>query len=124
MLLRGLTWLVLFQLVGTALNHLFLSILPGPIIGLVLLMIYLMVRGEVSEPISLAASSLLRYLPLLLVPPAVGVMVYAGQIADDFWAIVGSLVLSLMISLTFAGWLMQKLIDRQSRRQMLRREPS
>ena len=124
MLLRGLTWLVLFQLLGTALNHLFLSILPGPIIGLVLLMIYLMVRGEVSEPISLAASSLLRYLPLLLVPPAVGVMVYAGQIADDFWAIVGSLVLSLMISLTFAGWLMQKLIDRQSRRQMLRREPS
>lgn len=124
MLLRGLTWLVLFQLVGTALNHLFLSILPGPIIGLVLLMIYLMIRGEVSEPISLAASSLLRYLPLLLVPPAVGVMVYAGQIADDFWAIVGSLVLSLMISLTFAGWLMQKLINRQSRRQMLRPEPS
>jgi putative effector of murein hydrolase LrgA (UPF0299 family) len=120
MLLRGLTWLVLFQLVGTALNHLFLSILPGPIIGLVLLMVYLMVRGEVTEPISLAASSLLRYLPLLLVPPAVGVMVYAGQIADDFWAIVGSLVLSLMISLTFAGWLMQKLIDRQARR----REPS
>jgi putative effector of murein hydrolase LrgA (UPF0299 family) len=120
MLLRGLTWLVLFQLVGTALNHLFLSMLPGPIIGLVLLMIYLMVRGEVSEPIALAASSLLRYLPLLLVPPAVGVMVYAKQIADDFWAIVGSLVLSVMISLTFAGWLMQKLIDRQARR----REPS
>jgi putative effector of murein hydrolase LrgA (UPF0299 family) len=120
MLLRGLTWLVLFQLVGTALNHLFLSVLPGPIIGLVLLMIYLMVRGEVSEPISLAASSLLRYLPLLLVPPAVGVMVYAGQIADDLWAIVGSLVLSLMISLTFAGWMMQKLIDRQIKR----REPS
>ena len=124
MLLRGLTWLVLFQLLGTALNHLFLSILPGPIIGLVLLIIYLMIRGEVSEPVSLAASSLLRYLPLLLVPPAVGVMVYASQIADDFWAIVGSLVLSLMISLTFAGWLMQKLIDRQARREALQREPS
>lgn len=116
MLLRGLTWLVLFQLAGTALNHLCLSILPGPIIGLVLLLIYLMVRGEVSEPVSQAASSLLRYLPLLLVPPAVGVMVYAGQIADDFWAIAGSLVLSLMITLTFAGWLMQKLIERQASR--------
>ncbi len=120
MLLRGLTWLVLFQLLGTALNHLFLSMLPGPIIGLVLLMVYFMTRGEVSEPISLAASSLLRYLPLLLVPPAVGVMVYANQIAADFWAIVGSLVLSLMVSLTFAGWLMQKLIDRRAHR----REPS
>jgi putative effector of murein hydrolase LrgA (UPF0299 family) len=116
MLLRGLTWLVLFQLVGTALNHLFLPILPGPIIGLVLLLIFLMTRGEVSEPLSLAASSLLRYLPLLLVPPAVGVMVYAADIAADFWAIVGSLVLSLLLSLAFAGWLMQTLIVRQSRR--------
>ncbi|PHN30627.1 CidA/LrgA family protein [Pseudomonas sp. ICMP 561] len=115
MLLRGLTWLVLFQLLGTALNHLFLSILPGPIIGLVLLLAFLMVRGEVSEPISQAASSLLRYLPLLLVPPAVGVMVYAVAIAEDFWAIVGALVLSLLIALTFAGWLMQKLIERQAR---------
>ncbi|MCF9018433.1 MULTISPECIES: CidA/LrgA family protein [Pseudomonas syringae group] len=120
MLLRGLTWLVLFQLLGTALNHLFLSILPGPIIGLVLLMAFLMMRGEVSEHVSVAASSLLRYLPLLLVPPAVGVMVYAGAIAQDFWAIFGTLSLSLMISLTFAGWLMQKLIECQARR----REPS
>ena len=35
----------------------------------------------------------LRYLPLLLVPPAVGVMAYTEAILDDFWAIVGVLVL-------------------------------
>ena len=115
MLLRGLTWLVLFQLLGTALNHLFLSILPGPIIGLVLLMVYLMLRGEVSEPLSVAASSLLRYLPLLLVPPAVGVMVYAADIAADFWAIAGALVLSLLISMAFVGVLMQRLLKPHSK---------
>ncbi|MGV8919712.1 MAG: CidA/LrgA family protein [Pseudomonas sp.] len=119
MVLKGLTWLVLFQLVGTWLNHLLLPILPGPIIGLVLLLIFLMARGEVDEPLSQAAKSLLRYLPLLLVPPAVGVMVYAAAIAADFWAIVGSLVLSLLISLGFVGWLMQQLIARQARRREL-----
>ncbi|WP_044872312.1 CidA/LrgA family protein [Pseudomonas sp. LFM046] len=113
MLLRGLTWLVLFQLIGSGLNALFLSMLPGPIIGLVLLFLYLLARGEVSEPLSLAASSLLRYLPLLLVPPAVGVMVYAQDIWADFWAIAGALVLSLLVAFVFSGWLMQKLIDRQ-----------
>ena len=46
MLLRGLTWLVLFQLLGTAINHLFVPILPGPIIGLLLLLVSLMVRGK------------------------------------------------------------------------------
>jgi putative effector of murein hydrolase LrgA (UPF0299 family) len=115
MLLRGLTWLVLFQMLGTALNVLFLSMLPGPIIGLVLLFLFMLARGEVGEPLNVAASSLLRYLPLILVVPAVGVMVYAREIAADFWAIVGALSLSLVISLCFAGWLMEKLIRRQGR---------
>ena len=114
MLLRGLTWLVLFQLLGTALNHLFVPVLPGPIIGLLLLLGFFMVRGQVGEPLSLAASSLLRYLPLLLVPPAVGVMVYAADIAADFWALVGALVLSLLLSMAFVGVLMQRLLKRHS----------
>ncbi|MBO0369128.1 CidA/LrgA family protein [Pseudomonas putida] len=115
MLLRGLTWLVLFQLLGTALNHLLVPILPGPIISLLLLLVFLIARGEVGKPLNEAASSLLRYLPLLLVPPAVGVMVYAKDIAADFWAIVGALVLSCLLTLVFVGVLMQKLIQRQSK---------
>ena len=117
MLLRGLTWLVLFQLIGTAINHLLIPVLPGPIIGLLLMLGYLVWRGEVAEPLSLAASSLLRYLPLLLVPPAVGVMVYAKDIAADFWAIVGALVLSLVIAMGFVGVLMQKLVKRQAQQE-------
>lgn len=79
MLLRGLTWLVLFQLLGTGLNVLLLPMLPGPIIGLVLLFGYFLARGEVGKPVNEAAGSLLRYLPLLLVPAAVGVMAYARR---------------------------------------------
>jgi len=90
--------------------------LPGPIIGLVLLLGFFLLRGEVGEPLLVASSSLLRYLPLLLVPAAVGVMTYAAAIAADFWAVVGALVLSLALSLAFAGWLMQQLIERQARR--------
>ena len=117
MLLRGLSWLVLFQLLGTAINHLLVPVLPGPIIGLLLLLFFLMARGEVGKPLNEAASSLLRYLPLLLVPPAVGVMVYAKDIAADFWAIVGALLISCLVTLVFAGVLMQKLIQRQGKRE-------
>lgn len=116
MLLRGLTLLVLFQLLGTAINHLIAPMLPGPIIGLLLLLIALIARGEVGEPLSEASASLLRYLPLLLVPPAVGVMVYAKDIAADFWAIVGALVISCLLTLVFVGVLMQRLIHRQAPR--------
>lgn len=116
MLLRGLTWLVLFQLLGTALNVMALPMLPGPIIGLLLLFVALLVRGHAGESLQVAASSLLRYLPLLLVPPAVGVMAYTESILNDFWAIVGVLVLSLVVSMLFTGWLMQALIRRQQRK--------
>lgn len=115
MLLRGLSWLVLCQLLGTALNVLMLPMLPGPIIGMLLLFAFLLLRGEVGEPLSVASSSLLKYLPLILVPPAVGVMAYASAIASDFWAVAGALLLSLLLSVAFAGWLMQKLIERQQR---------
>ncbi|WP_313306105.1 CidA/LrgA family protein [Stutzerimonas balearica] len=115
MLLRGLTWLVLFQLLGTVVNVLVLPMLPAPIIGMVLLFLALLLRGSASDSIQLAASSLLRYLPLLLVPPAVGVMVYTESILEDFWAIVGTLVISLLLSLVLAGRLMQALIRRQQR---------
>ena len=84
---------------------------------MLLLFGFLLLRGEVGEPLSVASSSLLKYLPLILVPPAVGVMAYASDIAADFWAVVGALVLSLLVSLAFAGWLMQKLIERQQRRE-------
>ncbi|WPO99450.1 CidA/LrgA family protein [Pseudomonas sp. HR96] len=113
MLLRGLTWLVLFQLLGTALNHLLLPMLPGPIIGLVLLLAYLMLRGAVAEPLAVASAGLLRYLPLLLVPPAVGVMAYTRDIAADFWAIAGALVISLILGMALAGWLMQRMMRRR-----------
>ena len=106
---------MLFQLRGTAINQLLGTFLPGPIIGRVLLLFFLMARGEVGKPLNEAASSLLRYLPLLLVPPAVGVMVYARDIAADFWAIAGALLISCLVTLVFVGVLMQKLIHRQGR---------
>lgn len=115
MLLRGLSWLVAFQLVGTALNVLFFPVLPGPIIGLVLLFIYLLFNGQVNEPLNEAASSILRYLPLLLVPPAVGVMAHLADIQADLWAIIGALVISMLLSVAFIGWLMQLLIRRQAK---------
>lgn len=117
MLLRGITWLVLFQLIGTGLNVLLLPGLPGPIIGMLLLFIWLLLQGEVSPAVSEAAGSLLRYLPLLLIPAAAGILSYADQLRADFWALAATLVLSLLPALLFCGWLMQKLIGRQQRRE-------
>lgn len=117
MLLRGLTVLILFQLLGTGLNALCLPLLPGPILGMILLFLYLLCCRRVSESINRVATSLLHYLPLLLIPPAVGVILHTQELIEHFWALAAALTLSILFSFVFAGWLMQKLIDRQSLRE-------
>lgn len=115
MLLKGLTALLVFQLLGTFLSELWLPFLPGPIIGMLLLFIFLLWRGEVDAPLAEASSSLLRYLPLLIIPSACGVMMYGAVLWQNAWALAGALLISMLIAFPFTGWLMQRLIDRQER---------
>lgn len=115
--LRGLTWLILFQLLGTALNVLFLSFIPSAIIGMVLLVLFLRVRGQVSESMETASNGLLRLLPLLLTPPATGIMMYGSEIATDAAAILVSLTVSFILVVPLTGHLMQYLIKRQARKE-------
>lgn len=116
MLLRGLTVLVVFQLQGTLLSSLLLPQLPGAILGMLLLLGYLLLRKGVSAPLNEAASSLLRYLPLMLVPPATAVMLHVEVLTEHFWAIAVAMSLSIAISMVFCGWLMQWLIERGQKR--------
>ncbi|MFA5678763.1 MAG: CidA/LrgA family protein [Pseudomonas sp.] len=117
MLIRGLSWLILFQLIGTALNVLFLPFLPSAIIGMVLLVVFLRFRGRVSDSIETASSGLLRFLPLLLTPPATGIMMYGSEIAADAAAILVSLTVSFILVVPLVGHLMQYLIKRQLRKE-------
>ena len=114
-LLNGVSWLIAFQIVGSLIGAGLGLVVPGPIIGLMLLLAYLMRTGDISAPLESAAGQLLRYMPLLLVPAAVGVMAHAQVIARQFWPLLATLVLSLLPALAFAGWLMQWLVRRQAR---------
>lgn len=115
-LLRGLFWLVLLQLVGVVLNHWLLPMLPAAIIGLLLLSVWLMWRGAVPEPLQQAAGGLLPFLPLLLAVPASGIMTSGDLLLAELPVIATALVLSLLITVPFCGWLLQSLIRRQKRK--------
>jgi len=115
MILQGLTWLVLLQLLGNLINLVLLPALPGPIIGMLLLFGLLLLRRSIPESLEKTAALLLQYLPLLLIVPAAGIMTSAGALLDDLPAIAAGLVLSLLITVPFCGWLMQRLIRRLDR---------
>lgn len=117
MILKGLTWLILLQLLGSVINLLLLPALPGPIIGMVLLFIVLLLRRSIPESLEKTAALLLQYLPLLLIVPAAGIITSSEALLNDLPAIAVGLVLSLVITVPLCGWLMQTLIRRMERRQ-------
>lgn len=80
-LLQGFAWLLLAQSAGEALVRYSGIGLPGPVVGLVLLLV-LLAFEPVRAPVSVAADGLLAHLSLLFVPVGVGVMTHMGLIAD------------------------------------------
>lgn len=114
-LVSGVAWLVVFQIIGSVVSAAVMPVMPGPIVGLVLMLLMLCGTRTVNPALDEAAASLLRLMPLLLVPAAVGVMAYFGIIERELWRLIGTIVLSLIPSMIFAGVIMQYLIHRKER---------
>lgn len=99
-MIRGLIILLAFQGAGEIVSKLFSLPIPGPVIGLVLLLAFLIYRGKVDAPIDTVASTLVKNLGVLFVPAAVGVVMFLPQLKANFVAIAIALLAS--VSLTIA----------------------
>jgi putative effector of murein hydrolase LrgA (UPF0299 family) len=79
--LRGLAWLLVFQSVGEVLSRGFSLPLPGPVLGLMLLVPALRF-SLVREPVADCADFLLSHLSLLFIPVGVGVMTHLALLSQ------------------------------------------
>ena len=100
-MIRGLIILLCFQGAGEIVSRLLSLPVPGPVIGLVLLLIFLIQRGKVDTPIDTVASALVKNLGVLFVPAAVGVVLFLPQLKANFWAI--SIALTLSVTATIVA---------------------
>jgi putative effector of murein hydrolase LrgA (UPF0299 family) len=96
--LRGLAWLLALQSVGELLSRGFSLPFPGPVIGMVLLLLALHVP-MVREPVAACANFLLSHLSLLFVPVGVGVMTHLGLVGQFGGRMLLVIVLSTWIGL-------------------------
>ena len=79
--LRGLAWLLLLQSVGELLARALSLPFPGPVVGMILLLLALN-WPLVREPVAACADFLLAHLSLLFVPVGVGVMTHLSLMAE------------------------------------------
>nr|WP_300309317.1 CidA/LrgA family protein [Halomonas sp.] len=111
-LILGMSMLLACQFLGELLARGLSLPIPGPVIGMVILLVGLMIRGKVPSSLRIAGEGLLRYLTLLFVPAGVGLMVHGRLIADDWIPIVATLVLSTALTLAVTAWVMTRLASR------------
>ena len=91
--LRGLAILLLMQSAGEGLVHLTGWPLPGPVLGMLLLLPALALP-QVREPAGACAELLLQHLSLLFVPVGVGVMTHLDVLTQHGLRLAGVIVLS------------------------------
>ena len=97
--LKGLAWLLVFQSVGELLARGLSLPFPGPVVGMLLLLVGL--RWQmVREPVGLCADFLLSHLSLLFVPVGVGVMTHLSLVNQYGLRMLLVIVLSTLAGLT------------------------
>ena len=96
--LRGMTWLLVMQSLGELLSRSLNLPFPGPVIGMLLLLLALN-SAAVRESVSACATFLLSHLSLLFVPVGVGVMTHLGLLNQFGFRMLLVIVLSTWIGL-------------------------
>jgi holin-like protein len=108
-MLAALTQLIACQFAGEVFARALSLPLPGPVIGLLLLLGLLGVQGGPSEAMKTTSGTLLRHLSLLFVPAGVGVMTQLDALRDNWLPVAASILVSTALGLAVTAWVMQRL---------------
>jgi putative effector of murein hydrolase LrgA (UPF0299 family) len=98
-MISGLVQILLFQSIGELVSKMLLPTLPGPVIGLVLLVAWLVLRKGINAELAMVADGFSQYLGLLFVPAAVGVVLFLPQLKANAAAILLALVGSVILTI-------------------------
>lgn len=108
-MIQGVFGLLVFQLLGELLSKFALPIVPGPVIGLLLLLGALLITKSVPQPLSVAADHLLAHLALLFIPASVGVVMYLPLLKENLVAVTVALLASVVTTLCITALTLKSL---------------
>jgi holin-like protein len=116
-ILHALALLLAFQLIGEAATFALALPVPGPVLGMTLLLVAVALRRDLLARLKSTSSTLLMHLSLLFVPAGVGVMVHGARLAAEGLAIVVAIVVSTVLALAATALTVRALLrdDESSR---------
>lgn len=109
-MLAAFTLLLLCQLAGEMAVRLLDLPVPGPVLGLAMLLAGAAFRRGLPPQVESAAGGLLRHLSLLFVPAGVGVLQHLPRIGAEWLAIAAALLLSSVATIVVTAAVMRGMI--------------
>ncbi len=98
-MIDGLVQLFIWQGLGELVSKFLLPNIPGPVLGLLFLLAYLIIKDEVSPSLALVADSFRQHLGLLFVPASVGVILFLPDLKTHALAVIVALVSSVVLTI-------------------------
>lgn len=102
-MIDGLVQIFIWQGLGELVSKFLLPNIPGPVIGLILLVAYLVFKGEVNQPLGMVADTFRQHLGLLFVPASVGVILFLPDLKTHAFAVATALVVSVVLAIAVTG---------------------
>jgi len=116
-MLNSIFTIFLFQLAGEFVQKFFELSIPGPVIGLILLLSVLLLKNKYNRSPSTferelvsSCESLLNYLPLLFIPVGVGVVMHLTLLEENLILVITIIILGTLLTLGITGFIMERLL--------------
>lgn len=105
-----LSLLLICQLFGEVIARILSLPIPGPVLGMAILLAVFLIRPKVAEATTPSATGLLSHLSLLFVPAGVGVVGHLDKLGENGLAILATLVISTVLALAIGALTFVKLV--------------
>ena len=119
-MLKSIFIIFLFQLIGESIQKYFELTIPGPVIGLILLLMsFILLKNnknlfvnKVKNKISSTAIHISNYLSLLFVPIGVGVVMHLSYLEKNYIEVLGVIFFSTILTIGFTALVMEAINNR------------
>lgn len=113
-MLEYLTLILACQLIGEFAVSTANIPFPGPVAGMILLFVFLLIKGNIPEELGNVSAALLNNLSLMFVPAGVGVMVHFKLLGSDALPLSIALIVSTLLTIAVTALVMMVLNKQMS----------
>ncbi len=119
-MLRAIFIIFFFQLLGEAIKKFFEMRIPGPVLGLILLLVVLIFLKRfktvaitnLKDDVINTSNYILNYLSLLFVPIGVGVVMHLSYLENNLFKVLIIVFISTILTIGLTAFLMEKINKR------------